>query len=316
VVAIGARFSDQHTSNWRPGRIYNVPRTKIVQVDLDVDEIGRTYPVEVGILADAQTAISDLVTATEPVALAPRWRSWVAEVARLRGAWQDELRPLLANDSVPIHPARLMHEVGEAIASRGRVLIDIGDSISYAEPYMTIRRPGAWYIMPAFAEMGSASTGVLGALVGDPSQPAIAVVGDGAFNMTSHILAPAVEYELPAVWVISNNGELGIERKASVGLFDRTHPWVRFTRKDTGEPYNPDYIKLAQAYGAEAERVEDPKQLRAALQRAIESPSPYVLDVPTDTGTPTYFTPGLDRSYPNSWSETYPQYIELTIGGS
>lgn len=316
VVAIGARFSDQHTSNWRPGRIYDVPSTKIVQVDLDVDEIGRTYPVEVGILADAQIVLSDLRAATASINLAPRWRGWVDEVARLRRAWEDDLAPLLQSDSIPIHPARLMHEVGEAIASSGRVLIDIGDSISYAEPYMKIRRPGAWYIMPAFAEMGSASTGVLGALVGDPTQPAIAVVGDGAFNMTSHIVAAAVEYDLPAVWVISNNGELGIERKASVTLFDRTHPWMRFTRKDTGDPYNPDYLKLAEAYGAEAERVEDPNQLAPALRRAIESPRPYVLDVPTDTGAPTYFTPGLDRSYPNSWSETYPQYIELTVGDS
>jgi acetolactate synthase I/II/III large subunit len=313
VIAIGARFSDQHTSNWRPGRIYDVARTKIVQVDLDIDELGRTYPVEVGILADAQTLITDLLAATESSNLTARWPSWVEEVTRLRQSWEQDLAPVLHDDSVPIHPARLMHEVGEAIASRGRVLIDIGDSISYAEAYMKIRRPGAWYIMPAFAEMGSASTGVLGALVGDPTQPAIAVVGDGAFNMTSHIVAAAVEYELPAVWVISNNGELGIERKASQTLFDRTHPWMRFTRKDTGEPYNPDYVKLAHAYGAEGERVEDPADLQAALKRALDSPRPYVLDVPTDTGPASYFTPGLDRSYPNSWSETYPQYIDLAV---
>ncbi len=316
VVALGARFSDQHTSNWRAGKIYDISRTRIVQIDLDLDEIGRTYPVDVGILADAQTVLADLRAAVRSIDLVARWPSWVEEVSRLRRAWQDELAPLLASDSVPIHPARLMHEVGEAIASSGRVLIDIGDSISYAEAYMTIRRPGAWYIMPAFAEMGSASTGVLGAAVGDPTQPAIAVTGDGAFNMTSHIVAAAVEYNLPAVWVISNNGELGIERKASEGLFERTHPWMRFTRKDTGEPYNPDYVKLAEAYGAEAERVENPAELGAALRRAIDSRRPYVLDVPTDTRAPSYFTPGLGRSYPNSWSETYPQYIDLTISAT
>ena len=99
--------------------------------------------------------------------------------------------------------------------------------------------------------MGSASTGVLGAAVADPTQPAIAVTGDGAFNMTSAIVATAVEYDLPAVWVIVNNYELGIERKASELLFERAHPWSRFRRKDTGEPYNPDYVKLADAYGAD-----------------------------------------------------------------
>jgi thiamine pyrophosphate-dependent acetolactate synthase large subunit-like protein len=91
---------------------------------------------------------------------------------------------------------------------------------------------------------------------------------------------------------------------------------MRFTRKDTGDPYNPDYVKLAEAYGAEAERVEEPGALSAALRRAIDSRRPYVLDVPTDTRAASYFTPGLGRSYPNSWAETYPQYIDLTIGAT
>jgi acetolactate synthase-1/2/3 large subunit len=178
---------------------------------------------------------------------------------------------------------------------------------------MTIRRAGAWFIMPGFAEMGSAATGVLGAAVADPTQPAIAVTGDGAFNMTSQILGAAVEYALPAVWVIVNNYELGIERKAFQLLYKRVHPWMTFTRKDTGEPYNPDYVKLAEAYGAMGERVEAPGELRPALERALASGRPYVLDVPCDTTPGTFFTPGIERSYPNKWAESYPQYTDLRI---
>jgi acetolactate synthase I/II/III large subunit len=313
VLAIGARFSDQHTSNWRAGKIYDVPRTKIVQVDVDVDEIGRTYPVEVGILADAASVMHDLRAAAQGAGLASRWSPWLSEVTGLKQAWEADLATLFASDAAPMHPGRVMREVGEAIATTGRVFIDIGDSISYAEGYMKIRRPGSWYIMPAFAEMGSASTGVLGAVVADPTQPAIAVTGDGAFNMTSHILGAAVEYDLPAIWVVINNGELGIERKASETLFNRTHPWMHFVRKDTQEPYNPDYLKLAEAYGAEGERVERADELRPALERAIASRRPYVLDVLTDATAASYFTPGVERSYPNSWAETYPQYIDLQI---
>ena len=219
----------------------------------------------------------------------------------------------MTDSSAPTTPARLMHEVGEAVAETGRVFIDIGDSISYSEPYMRIRRPGSFVIAPGFAEMGSGSTAVLGAAVADPSQPAIAVTGDGAFNMTSAIVATAVEYSLPAVWVIVNNYELGIERKASELLFKRAHPWGRFRRKDTGEPYNPDYVKLAEAYGALGERVENPDDLRGALERAIASRRPYVLDVPTDTEQKTYFVRGVERTYPDKWGESYPQYSDLRI---
>jgi acetolactate synthase-1/2/3 large subunit len=113
--------------------------------------------------------------------------------------------------------------------------------------------------------------------------------------------------------VIVNNAELGIERKAMELIFKRAHPWTRFIRKDTGEPYNPDFVKLAEAYGAEGERVERGQDLQQALQRAIASRRPYVIDVLCDTNPLTYFTKGIERSYPNKWSETYPQYMDLRI---
>jgi acetolactate synthase I/II/III large subunit len=313
LISLGARFSDNNTSNWRAGKVYDVPRTKIVQVDIDVAEIGRTYPVEAGILGDVDMVLNDLREAIAGTDLASRWSSWREELAGLKGEWETELEPLVHAASSPVHPARIMHEVGEAIAETGRVLIDIGDSISYAEAYMTIRRPGSWFIMPAFAEMGSAASGVLGAVVADPSQPAIAVTGDGAFNMVSNILGAAVEYDLPAIWVVVNNSELGIERKAMELLFNRAHPWTQFVRKDTGEPYNPNFVKLAEAYGAEGERVETGDDLQAALQRAIAGRRPYVIDVLCDTSPETYFTKGIERSYPTKWGETYAQYMDLEI---
>jgi acetolactate synthase-1/2/3 large subunit len=313
ILALGARFSDNNTSNWRAGKIYDVPGAKVVQVDIDVSEIGRTYPIDVGILGDAEAVLTELLAAIKGRDLGSRWPAWVEEGASRRQAWEEELEPLLTDSSAPTSPARLMHEVGEAIAETGRVFIDIGDSISYSEPYMKIRRPGSFVITPGFAEMGSASTGVLGAAIADPSQPAIAVVGDGAFNMTMAIVSTAVEYDVPAVWVVVNNHELGIERKASELLFNRAHPWGRFTRKDTGEPYNPDYVKLADAFGAVGERIEDPGDLRAALQRAIASRRPYVLDVPSASEQKTYFVRGVERTYPDKWGESYPQYSDLRI---
>ena len=140
----------------------------------------------VGILADAETVLSDLRAAVAGRPTSQPLGVWVAsEADRTQKRVGDEIAPLCQRRRRPMHPARLMHEVGEAIAESGRVFIDIGDSISYAEAYMTIRRPGSWFIMPGFAEMGSASSGVLGAAVADPTQPAIAVTGDGAFNMIS-----------------------------------------------------------------------------------------------------------------------------------
>jgi acetolactate synthase-1/2/3 large subunit len=312
VIAVGARFSDNHASNWRPERIWNVPPTRIVQADIDVSEISRNYPVEVGVQADAFAFLEDL---TEAVAAQPArdHSAWVAKVQGFRAAWREEIQPLITAGGDSVHPARLVHEIGEALGSTGRVFIDIGDVIQYAEAYMTIRNAGQWHINPGMAEMGWASSGVIGAVVADRSRPAIALTGDGAFNMVSNVLATAVEYDLPAIWVILNNHELGIERKGANAAFKRSHPWYSFVRRDTGEAYNPDYTKLAEANGAMGERVERPEELAPALQRAIASGRPYVIDVNVDRSVPTYFTKGLDRAYPNKWAETYPSYGLLRV---
>lgn len=312
VLAVGARFSDNHTSNWRKGKIYDLDRTRLVQVDLDVAEVGRNYPVDVGIAGDALSFLEELDVATS--ALEPRWHAWTEERVADWRRWREEVDELLHAPTSPVHPARLCHELGEALAAvNGRVFVDIGDVVQYAEPYMTIRGPHTWYIAPGMAEMGWSSSGVLGAVAADPSRPAVSLVGDGAFNMTSQVLATAVEYALPAVWVILNNGELGIERKGATKAFARSHPWYTFVRKDTGEPYNPDYVKLAEANGGLGVRVEDPADLRGALEAAFASRRPFVVDVVQDTSVPTYFTPGIDRAYPNDWRASYPHYGSLTI---
>jgi acetolactate synthase-1/2/3 large subunit len=314
VLAVGARFSDNHTSNWRAGKIYDPSATKIVQVDVDIAEVARNYPVEVGIAGDACIFMAELLERAEAAGIEPRWHAWAEQAESSWNAWREEIEPLLTASTSPVHPARLCHEVGEAIAAvDGRVFVDIGDVTQYAEPYMTIRGPGIWHINPGMAEMGWASTGVLGAAAADRRRPALCLVGDGAFNMTSQILATAVEYDLPAVWVILDNCEFGIERKGAGRVFDRVHPWSRFVRRDTGEPYNPDYAMLARANGADGVRVEDPADLRPALERALAGRKPFVIDVVQDLTVPTYFTPGIDRAYPDKWNESYPHFGSLTI---
>lgn len=312
VVAIGARFSDNHTSNWRDGKIYEIPRTKLIQADLDVTEISRNYPVEVGLLSDARMFLEDLTAALDQQPKVDR-SAWLDEVRGYRQAWREEVAPLIHAETDPIHPARLVHEIGEALGETGQVFIDVGDVIQYAEAYMTIRRPGQWHINPGMAEMSWASSGVLGAVAADRSRPAIALTGDGAFNMVSNSLATAVEYDLPAIWVILNNYELGIERKGAFNSYQRVHPWVRFVRRDTGEPYNPDYVKLADANGARGEVVDTAAGFAPALDRAIASGRPSVIDVRIDLSVPSYFTKGIDRAYPGKWGESYPGYGSMNV---
>jgi acetolactate synthase-1/2/3 large subunit len=305
IVAVGARFSDNNTANWRKGSIYDESKTKIVQVDVDYAEVGRNFPVSLGLISDAKLFLEDLTAASE--GMRGRWPEWVARVQRYRTEWETEIHPLQTANTKPIHPARLVHEVEKTLPANGRVYIDIGDVTQYAEAWMKIRTPGAWQVSPGMAEMGWAASGVIGAVAAD-GRPAVTLVGDGALNMVCQVVASAVEYNLPAIWVVLNNGELGIERKGMQKGYQRFHPWCRFVRKDTGQPYNPDYVQLARAFGAEGARIEDPEQLRPTLRRALESGRPWILDVPIDLSVGSYFTKGIDRAYPDNWAKSYPNY--------
>ncbi len=315
LVAVGARFSDNNTSNWRNGLVFSVPATKIVQVNIDDEEIGRNYPVEVGIVSDAAAFLADLADEIERRGAKPEGvPAWNAQAQTWKSEWREKIQPILTSPSDPIHPGRLAYEVGEAVKRHhGRIFCDIGDVVQYAEPYMEVEGADVWHISPGMAEMGWASSGVLGAVAADPARPALALTGDGAFNMTSQVLASAVEYQLPAVWVILNNYEFGIERKGAVTAYGRQHPWTRFVRKDTGEPYNPDYPMLAEANGARGVSVSSPGQLIAALDEALASNEPWVIDVSIDLTIPTYFTTGIDRAYPNQWAKSYPLYSTFSL---
>ncbi|RYE08252.1 MAG: thiamine pyrophosphate-binding protein [Hyphomicrobiales bacterium] len=304
LIAVGARFSDNNTANWRKGSIYDMEKTSLVHVDLDYSEIGRNFAVDLGLVGDARIFFEDLA---REAAASEGKAEWLKTVRGYRAEWEAEILPLQTAATSPVHPARLMHEVAKALPEDGRVIVDIGDVTQYAEAYMKIRAPGGWQISPGMAEMGWGASGVLGPVAAD-GRPAVCVVGDGSFNMVAQILATAVEYNLPAVWVILNNFELGIERKGMERGYNRTHPWCHFVRKDTGEPYNPDFVKLAEAYGAHGVQVSNPEDLAPALEKAFASKRPWVIDVLVDRSVPSYFTKGIDRAYPDKWSKSYPAY--------
>ena len=313
VIAVGARFSDNHTGNWRKGMIYDTDQTKFVQVDVDPAEIGRNYPVELGLLSDARAFLEDLAVAVKGRGRTGDHAAWVDRTQVFRQEWRDEIREVTQSPSSPIHPGRLAYEVGELLPARANVLIDVGDVIQYAEPFMTIRRSGSWHINSGMAEMGWASQGAPGAIVADSVSAAVVLTGDGAFLMGPQVVATAVEYGLKVVWVILNNYELAIERKGSAASYKRTHPWVTFRRQGTDEPYNPDFVGLAKAFGGDGERVEFADDFKTAFGRALASDRPYVLDVVIDRTPPTYFVKGLNRSYPDKWDQSYPGYGLLRL---
>jgi acetolactate synthase I/II/III large subunit len=314
ILGIGCRFTDWETINWRQNVVFGIPPSKLIQIDIDPSEIGRNYQVEVGIVADAKSALTDLLDELEQLSPVERKsqkeriEDWTRVVEQRKTDWEQYLMKDLLSDVTPIHPARLLHEIRQSIPDDTLIFNDIGEMIQNGQGYLKIVQPNSWFINGGMFQMGWGGAAVLTAKLLYPNRPCVALIGDGAFLMCSYVIASAVEHNLPAIWIIFNNYGPNLERKAEIDLYGRSHSWGTFSKHDRGKEvfYNPDFAKMAEAYGARGVRVETPEEVRNAVHKAISANVPYVIEVPTNRDVPTYFAPGISRGYPNSWSDLGP----------
>jgi acetolactate synthase-1/2/3 large subunit len=151
--------------------------------------------------------------------------------------------------------------------------------------------------------MGFATCGILGAKLAQPESPAIAVVGDGSFMMTPHILATAVEYDIPAVWVVWNNYGYCSIRDMQLGMFGQELA-TSFQIDKTKKLFSTDFVMLARSMGVDGARVDRANDLEGILETAIKSNRPYLVEVPVDrdirpVGTGTWQLPPIPHGEPN-----------------
>lgn len=308
VLAVGCRFTDWDTVNWRANVVFNFPPSKLIQIDIDPSEIGRSYPTDIGIVGDAKATLEDILSALESVSNSQKAVEWAKTIRKRKSEWEQVLLKELQNDSIPIHPARVLHEVRRAAPANTLFFNDIGDIIQFSQGYLKILEPESWFINGGMMQMGWAAAAALTGKLLKPDRPSIALLGDGAFMMSSNVVATAVEYNLPATWVIFNNYGPNLERKAQLGLYGRSHAWGSFTKK--GEQgtsfYNPDFVKIAEACGARGRKAKTPTEVYEAVREAVNSKDPYVIDVVINRDAATYFAPGMARGYPKSWTEPAP----------
>lgn len=280
ILAIGSRFNDLHTGSWLPGYVYNIPPTRLIQVDIDPEEIGRNYPVEMGIVADAGAFLQQMLRIARAKNRKLSFGSgWHREIEAWRTEWRNFTAPWATNTDVPIDPRRMMADI-DRISPPDTVMVDdVGNCQVWSEQYWHPRVPGSHMTAGGFAAMGFGVCGVLGARLARPHSPCVTICGDGGFMMTPHAVATAVEYDLPAVWVVQNNYAIGCIRDLQRFYLDGREIGTSFVNEKTGEFWNPDFAAMAEAMGARGIRVTHPGEFGDAYKEAIHSGRPTVLDV-------------------------------------
>lgn len=284
IVGVGVKFDDRQSSSWIPGYTFNIPPTKLIHVDIDADELGRNYPPTLGILADAQAFLRELLTlaATRVRPDAQRNRSWLEIIERWRHGWEEFNRPHFTSEVVPIRPERLVREVRAVMPRDAILLSDVGEHHNWFLQFYDTYAPGTMLQSWGFASMGFGVCGVLGAKLAAPDKTCVSICGDGGFMMTPHILCTAVEYNIPAVWIVFNNYGWNVIRHQAAGAWPGREIVTSFRRQEQGTLYNPDFAALAKACGANGVKVEKPGDLGDVLQHAINVNEPYVIDVVVD----------------------------------
>jgi acetolactate synthase-1/2/3 large subunit len=280
LLALGVRFDDRSSSSWIPGYSFNIPPTRLIHVDIDPEEIGRNYPVHLGIAGDARTVLRqmlDLLPA--PTGQPAAHEAWLADTAKWRAEWEEFVRPGRLSDVEPIHPLRVVQAVRAAVPDDGIVVPDVGVHHNWVAQFWTARRPQTLLNTWGFGAMGFGVCGVLGAKLAAPDRPCVSVCGDGGFMMRPDVLCTAVEYGIPAVWLIWNNFAYGAIRDLQTGLLAKREIATSFVRETDGTIFNPDFVALARACGADGIRVERAADLAGALEHAVRANAPFVLDV-------------------------------------
>jgi acetolactate synthase I/II/III large subunit len=305
LLALGTRFDDRASSAWLPGATYNIPPTRLIQVDIDPQELGRNYPVTLGLLADARQVLRQMRALLESKggksSAAPEWRRDIGEWKRV---WDAERSPYHASDAVPIRPERLVSDLGKVLPEDAIVLSDVGVHHNWLVQELPIRRPRSFLQAWGFGGMGFGVCGAVGAKLAAPDRPVVSVCGDGGFLMTPHILLTAVEYNLPAVWVVWNNHGYVAIRDLQLGFFGGRTIATSFEIEETKEPFSADFVMLARSMGADGTLVERPSDFAPALESALASGRPTLIEVKVDReirprGTGGWELPPLPPSMPS-----------------
>ena len=282
LLAIGVRFDDRTSSSWIPGYSFTIPPTRLIHVDIDPEEIGRNYPVALGLMADVRTFLRQILAELDRRGYdelpAEARVKWLKQINDYRRKWDAFVAPGMVDDSTPINPQRAAVEIDKALPEDTVLVSDIGVHHNWLLQFCRPSRPDSLIGSMGFGPMGFGVAGVMGAKLAAPDRPAVSVCGDGAFFMHASVLGTAVEYNIPVVWVVWNNYAYGSIRGLQRGYLGGRELATDFHHPETGKPYNPDFAAMARSAGVEGVRIDRAGDLGDAIQAGIASGRPYLID--------------------------------------
>jgi len=257
LIAVGARFDDRVT-----GKLETfAPEAKIIHIDIDPAEIGKNVKADVPIIGDVKRVLIQLLARLQP-RLGEDWRDKIA-------TWKKEF-PLTFCDSNALKPQSIIREIYHKTGGDARITTEVGQHQMWTAHYYTFTKPRSFISSGGLGTMGYGMPAAIGVQAGCPGEVVFDIAGDGSIQMNIQELTTAVNYELPINVAILDNGFLGMVRQWQELFYNRRYSHTELS--------NPDFVKVAEAYGAEGIRVTRRAEVGPAIEQAIKSSRPVMID--------------------------------------
>ncbi len=280
LLGVATRFAEADSSSWYKGVTFDIPKTKLIQIDIDPVEIGRNYPVEMGVQADAKQALKAILAAAKKLKPEgidrPQLRK---EIAEYKKDFQEKNKSISDDNRFPMTPQRILRDVRKVLPHDSIIATDVGWNKNGMGQQFDISIPGTILHPSGLCTMGFGPAAILGAKIAAPDKVVITLVGDGGFGTNPSVMATAVEKNIPVIWLVMNNSAFG-----TIAGLESEHYNTDFGTVFTanGESYSPQWAEVAKAYGVKSRKVESAEEFQDALREAITANVPYLLDVPME----------------------------------
>lgn len=275
LIAIGVRFDDRVTGKTDEF----APLAKIVQIDIDPTSIQKNVPVAVPVVGDCRITLemlNELLDNTDLGDLDENRRGWLTQIQN----WKNTA-PLAYNQCEAIKPQYVIETLYKLTGGDAIITTEVGQNQMWSAQYYQFNEPGHFITSGGLGVMGFGLPAAIGAQVGAPGRMVVDIAGDGSIQMNIQELATAVQYKLPVKVVILNNGFLGMVRQWQELFYQKRYAWTRFE-------HTPDFVKLAEAYGAVGLRARKPGEVVPVLEQGLKIDGPVIMDFVVDSEESVY----------------------------
>ncbi|MFC1480493.1 biosynthetic-type acetolactate synthase large subunit [Candidatus Omnitrophota bacterium] len=264
IIAIGARFDDRVT-----GRLDTfAPNATITHIDIDPASVSKNVQVDIPVIGDAKTVLKELIDTVKK----KDYTKWHKQIA----GWKEKL-PLKYKDDNKVRPQYIIEQLCQLTKDKDVIIsTEVGQNQMWAAQYFTYTKPRTWLSSGGLGTMGYGFPAAIGAQVGKPNSLVFDIAGDGSIQMNIQELATAVIEKLPVKIMILNNGYLGMVRQWQELFYSKRYAYTVLA--EDIRVMCPDFVKLAESYGAKGIRVTKKSEVKKAIKAAIKEKGPVVVD--------------------------------------